>query len=74
IRCKLKETQGKPEVIGTMSMFLNCALRSLKKENKHLTFHLKKYFAWRSPSSCLIFFQDPCNTSSGQWLHTASHV
>ncbi|XP_003912057.1 Fanconi anemia group C protein isoform X2 [Papio anubis] len=73
-RCALLETDGAPEIIATIQVFMQCFLEALEKENKQLRFALKTYFPYTSPSLAMVLLQDPQDVPRGCWLQTLKHI
>ncbi|XP_076429656.1 Fanconi anemia group C protein isoform X4 [Peromyscus maniculatus bairdii] len=58
-RFVLLETDGAPEVLAALQVFMSCLTEALEKENKQTKFSLKTYFPYGAPSLTAVLAQRP---------------
>ncbi|XP_037061544.1 Fanconi anemia group C protein isoform X1 [Peromyscus leucopus] len=58
-RFVLLETDGAPEVLAALQVFMSCLIEALEKENKQTKFSLKTYFPYGAPSLTAVLAQRP---------------
>ncbi|XP_055983683.1 Fanconi anemia group C protein [Sorex fumeus] len=67
-RSALLETDGAPEILATLQVFMWCFVEALEKENKQLKFPLQAYFPYASPALIMMLLQRPKGAPQAQWL------
>ncbi|XP_041501059.1 Fanconi anemia group C protein homolog [Microtus oregoni] len=58
-RSVLLETDGAPEVLAALQVFMSCLAEALEKEHKQMKFSLKTYFPYGAPSLTAMLSQRP---------------
>ncbi|KAL6049403.1 hypothetical protein STEG23_009481, partial [Scotinomys teguina] len=58
-RFVLLETDGAPEVLAALQVFMSCLAEALERENKQTKFSLKTYFPYGVPSLTAVLAQRP---------------
>ncbi|KAM7323077.1 hypothetical protein ACRRTK_018582 [Alexandromys fortis] len=58
-RSVLLETDGAPEVLAALQVFMSCLADALEKEHKQMKFSLKTYFPYGAPSLTAMLSQRP---------------
>ncbi|XP_038188337.1 Fanconi anemia group C protein [Arvicola amphibius] len=58
-RSVLLETDGAPEVLAALQVFMSCWADALEKEHKQMKFSLKTYFPYAAPSLTALLSQHP---------------
>nr|XP_048303585.1 Fanconi anemia group C protein isoform X4 [Myodes glareolus] len=58
-RSVLLETDGAPEVLAALQIFMSCLAEALEKEHKQMKFSLKTYFPYGAPSLTAMLSQRP---------------
>ncbi|XP_054982743.1 Fanconi anemia group C protein [Sorex araneus] len=73
-RSALLETDGAPEILATLQVFMWCFVDALEKEGKKLKFPLQAYFPCASPSLIVMLLQRPKDAPQAQWQQPLGQI